>query len=178
MPLVGAADAEAFRVILDRHGDAAFALAYRMCGARVLAEDVTQEAFLSVWRMAGRYDPARGSVRGWTLAIVHHRAVDVLRAKGRQPLMLGEQEPGGPEVASPRRTETDAIANVEADALRLALAELPDEQRQALELAYFGGFSQSEIAEMLGEPLGTVKGRMRLALTKLRERRELWEAAA
>ena len=177
MPLVAAADAEAFRAILDRHGDAAFALAYRMCGSRTLAEEVTQEAFLAVWRSAGRYDPARGSVRGWTLAVVHHRAVDTLRSKGRQPSLLRERDGGHerPELEAPERTEGQAIARVEGESLRRALLELPAEQRQALELAYFGGFSQSEIAAMLDEPLGTIKGRMRLALDKLRDGR--WEAA-
>jgi RNA polymerase sigma-70 factor (ECF subfamily) len=174
MPLVAAADAQAFRAVLDRHGDAAFSLAYRICGSRPLAEDVTQEALLSLWRTARRYDPERGSVRGWTLTIVRSRAIDALRAGARRPPVSG-QAPEEIQVEAPQRTDAQALAGVERTGMRRALGELPAEQRQAIELAYFGGFSQSEIAAMLDEPLGTVKGRMRLGLSKLRE---AWETAA
>ncbi len=178
MPLVAAADAHAFRTILDRHGDAAFSLAYRICGARPLAEDVTQEALLTLWRTARRYDPARGSVRGWILTIARSRAIDALRARGRQPRTALEEEGAGHQrLEAPERTDAEALLRVERGGIQAALGGLPDEQRQAIELAYFGGFSQSEIAAMLQEPLGTIKGRMRLGLHKLREQSHQWEAA-
>jgi RNA polymerase sigma-70 factor (ECF subfamily) len=178
MPLVAAADAQAFRAILDRHGDAAFSLAYRICGARALAEDVTQEALLTLWRSARRYDPTRGSVRGWALTIVRSRAIDALRARGRQPSPALAGDANEPtDVEAPQRTDAEALARLERGSILAALNGLPDEQRQAIELAYFGGFSQSEIAAMLEEPLGTVKGRMRLGLHKLREQSHHWETA-
>jgi RNA polymerase sigma-70 factor (ECF subfamily) len=180
MPLVAGADAQAFRAILERHGDAAFSLAYRVCGTRQLAEDVTQEALLSLWRTASRYDPRRGSVRSWALRIVHNRAVDTLRAAGRQPPRASAAHDDSPaylELEAPQRTDAQAIARVQRSGIQAALRELPEEQRQAIELAYYGGFSQSEIAAMLGEPLGTIKGRMRLGLHKLRDLSHTWETA-
>jgi RNA polymerase sigma-70 factor, ECF subfamily len=175
MDLVAAADPEAFGVILERHGDVAFSLAYRMCGSRAISEDVTQEAFLALWRMAGRYDHTRGSVRSWTLRIVRNRAIDTLRANGRhRSHTAGDVDPDHLDLSTGGDAASQALGSIEAQTLRDALAELPDLQRQAIELAYFGGFTQTEIAEMLHKPLGTVKGRMRLGLHKLRDRcREL-----
>jgi RNA polymerase sigma-70 factor (ECF subfamily) len=180
MPLVAGADASAFAVVLERHGDAAFSLAYRMCGTRALAEDVTQEAFLTAWRKAGRYEAARGSLRTWILTIVHNRAVDMLRGSARHTSKLAGSEDGSEylEVASPERTDAEAIGNVAADAVRDGLDMLPETQRQTIELAYYGGFTQSEIAAMLEQPLGTIKGRMRIGLHKLRDHCQGWEAAA
>jgi RNA polymerase sigma-70 factor (ECF subfamily) len=180
MALAAAGDPDAFEVVLARHSDAAFSLAYRMCGRRVLAEEVTQEGFLTVWRTAGRYDPTRGSVRTWTLSIVRNRAIDTLRANGRSVQVLGgaESEPEQLGARAAEETDVAAIANVRAHAIQRCLAELPDEQRQAIELAYYGGFTQSEIAAMLGEPLGTIKGRMRLGLLRLRGTASGWRAAA
>ena len=158
----------AFEIIFDRHGNAAFSLAYRMCGRRAMAEDVVQEAFLSLWRSGARYDRARGSVRSWVLSTVHNRAIDALRAgvvrEGRNVADDGIAE----RLEAPERTEIEVARRDEAVQIRAALEELPTDQRHVLELAYFGGFSQTEIAEMLAVPLGTVKGRMRLGLTKLR----------
>jgi len=168
MRLVGDGDPRAFELLYDRHGGAAFSLAYRMVGNRSAAEDIIQEAFLAIWRSRLRYDAGRGSVRTWMLGIVHHRAIDALRhnvAHDRRRADLGGVEE---RHEAAERTEVEAARREEARNVRSALDELPDEQRQTLELAYFGGFSQSQIAEMLEMPLGTVKGRMRLGLEKLR----------
>jgi RNA polymerase sigma-70 factor, ECF subfamily len=167
--LVDAKDPAAFEVFYDRHGGAAYSLAHRIVGDRQAAEDVTQEAFLSIWRSSARYDPARGSVRSWTLGVVRNRAIDALRrASGPAPKLdfddavLLESQP------APERTESEAIRRDAAERVRGAVGKLPPEQSQVITLAYFGGFSHSEIASMLGEPLGTIKGRMRLGLEKLR----------
>jgi RNA polymerase sigma-70 factor (ECF subfamily) len=169
MPLIGEKDAGAFEVFYDRHGAAAYSLAYRIVGERAAAEDVTQEAFVSIWRSGARFDRARGSVRSWTLGIVRNRAIDLLRSRSGKAPSLGfddelalEQRPSGDF------TDHEALRRETAREVRGALGELPGEQSKVIELAYFGGFSQSEIAEMLGVPLGTVKGRMRLGLEKIR----------
>jgi RNA polymerase sigma-70 factor (ECF subfamily) len=170
MQLVADGNPRAFELIYDRHGGAAFSLAYRMVGNRVTAEDTTQEAFLSIWRSRVRYDRTRGSVRTWVLGIVHHRAIDALRRGGvhdrRQETIEGAED----RFEAPERTEVEVARRDEAAGVRRALDTLPDDQRRTIELAYFGGFSHTEIAELLDEPVGTVKGRMRLGLDKLRRR--------
>jgi RNA polymerase sigma-70 factor (ECF subfamily) len=163
------ASAEAFAVLYERHAGSAYALAYRMTGTRGSAEDVTQEAFLSVWRSGGRYDPRRGSVRTWILGIVHNRAIDALRRGRVRDFPRATDEGAAERVPSEQRTEVAAVRREEANTVRRALADLPADQLQALELAYFGGFTHTEIAEMLDAPLGTIKGRIRLGLRKLRE---------
>jgi RNA polymerase sigma-70 factor (ECF subfamily) len=173
MQLVQKGEPRAFEVVYDRHGGAAFSLAYRMVGRRGVAEDVLQEAFLSIWRSRLRYDKTRGSVRTWILGIVHNRSVDALRHsmvhdRRREPLDGVEERHEARE-----RTDVEAVRREEARSVRGALEALPTEQRQTIELAYFGGFTHSQIAELLGEPVGTVKGRMRLGLDKMR--RELGE---
>ena len=168
MQLVGEGDPRAFELLYDRHGGAAFSLAYRMVGNRVTAEDITQEGFLSIWRSRLRYDASRGSVRTWVLGIVHNRAIDTLRRgavhERRRETMEGVEE----SHEAPERTDVEAARREEARNVRSALDALPADQRRTIELAYFGGFSHREIAELLGEPIGTVKGRMRLGLDKLR----------
>jgi RNA polymerase sigma-70 factor (ECF subfamily) len=176
MELVAGNDPDAFEVILERHADAAFSLAYRMCATRSLAEDVTQEAFLALWRGGARYDRARGSVRTWALGIVHNRAVDALRRCNVHERRRAGDEGIEDSLEAPERTDAQAIGNAVAGELRGALDELPDEQRQVIELAYFGGFTHIEIASMLDLPLGTIKGRMRLGLHKLRGQLHGWEA--
>jgi RNA polymerase sigma-70 factor, ECF subfamily len=175
MQLVAASDADAFEVVLERHADAAVSLAYRMCGRRSIAEDVAQESFLAMWRSGARYDRTRGSVRTWTLGIVHNRAIDALRQTGvleRRRSDDGLQD----SLEAPERTDDQALINAASHKVRGALDELPSEQRQVIELAYFGGFTHTEIASMLDTPVGTVKGRMRLGLQKLRSQLRGWEA--
>jgi RNA polymerase sigma-70 factor (ECF subfamily) len=169
MPLIGDKDQGAFEVFYDRHGAAAYSLAYRIVGERAGAEDVTQEAFVSIWRSGARYDRTRGSVRSWTLGIVRNRAIDLLRARsGRAPKLGFDDESVLEQRPSGDSTDGEALRRETAQELRGALGGLPGEQSKVIELAYFGGFSQSEIAAMLSVPLGTVKGRMRLGLEKIR----------
>jgi RNA polymerase sigma-70 factor (ECF subfamily) len=170
MQLVQRTEPAAFEVIYDRHASASFSLAYRMCGTRSLAEDIVQEAFLSIWRSGARYDRARGSVRTWILGITHHRAIDVLRRGTVQERFRASDEGIEERLEASELTDVEVARREEAQEVRGALEDLPDDQRRAIELAYFGGFTQSEIAEMLGVPIGTVKGRMRLGLEKMRGR--------
>jgi len=176
MTLVQDGDPRAFEVLYDRHSGAAFSLAYRMVGNRVTAEDVSQEAFLSIWRSRLRYRSDRGSVRTWVLGIVHHRAIDALRRnlvhERRRATAEGLEE----RQEAPELTDVEVARRDEARQVRSAIGTLPSEQSRVVELAYFGGFTHSQIAEMLGTPIGTVKGRMRLGLEKLR--RELVEQVA
>lgn len=167
--LVERQDADAFAVLYDRHGGAAYSLAHRIVGDPAVAEDVTQEAFLSVWRSGARFDATRGSVRSWTLGIVRNRAIDALRRASSPAPKLDLDDEGVLEgQASGALTDAEAIRRETAQRVRGALGELPAEQSQVIGLAYFGGFTHSEIAEILGMPLGTVKGRMRLGLEKIR----------
>ncbi len=168
MELVRDGDTRAFEVIFDRHGGVAFSLAYRMCGRRALAEDIVQEAFLSLWRTGARYDRTRGSVRSWVLSAVHNRAIDAFRRESIREGKTIADDGLAERMESPSRTAEEVERRDEAHRVRGALDLLPADQRRVIELAYFGGFSHSEIAELLGLPAGTVKGRMRLGLAKLR----------
>ena len=169
MPLIGEKDPEAFEVFYDRHGGVAYSLAYRIVGEKGAAEDVTQEAFISVWRSGARFDRARGSVRSWMLSIVRNRAIDALRSRaGKAPKLAFDDDAALEQRPADELTEEEAMQRETATELRGAIGELPGEQSKVIELAYFGGFSQSEISRMLGVPLGTVKGRMRLGLEKIR----------
>jgi RNA polymerase sigma-70 factor, ECF subfamily len=169
MPLVERKDPAAFEIVYDRHGGAAYSLAYRIVGDRLVAEDVTQEAFLSVWRSGARFDRARGSVRTWLLGVVRNRAIDVLRREaGRAPTVSLELDTVPEQESRFEPTDAEALRRETGRAVRGVLADLPEDQMKVVQLAYFGGLSHSEIAEVLGMPLGTVKGRMRLAMEKLR----------
>lgn len=162
-------DEDAFEVIYDRHSPAAYSLAYRMMGASGPAQDAVQEAFLSVWRTSARYDVGRGSLRTWILAVVHNRAVDALRRSTRYESKVVDDEGLDERLAAHDRTDVEVVDREQAREVRQALEALPVEQRRVITLAYFGGFTHTEIAVILGAPVGTIKGRMRLGLEKLRE---------
>ncbi|MDQ3720958.1 MAG: sigma-70 family RNA polymerase sigma factor [Actinomycetota bacterium] len=176
MTLAQEGDPRAFEVLYDRHSGAAFSLAYRMVGNRVAAEDVSQEAFLSIWRSRLRYRSDRGSVRTWVLGIVHHRAIDALRRSLVHERRRTDVEGLEERQEAPELTDVEVARRDEARHVRSAIETLPSEQSRVVQLAYFGGFTHSQIAEMLETPVGTVKGRMRLGLEKLR--RELVEQVA
>lgn len=168
MELVRGGDARAFEVIFDRHSGPAYSLAFRMCGRRAVAEDVVQEAFVSLWRSAARYDEGRGSVRTWVLSTVRNRAIDAFRRGSTREGLNVPDEGIAERLDSGERTEVEVERREQSRTVRNALGDLPADQREVIELAYFGGFSHTEIAELLGLPPGTVKGRMRLGLAKLR----------
>jgi RNA polymerase sigma-70 factor (ECF subfamily) len=175
MQLVQRGDPRAFELVYDRHSGAAFSLAYRMVGRGNVAEDVVQEAFLSIWRSGARYERARGSVRTWVLGIVHHRAIDQLRRSSVHSKRRASDEGLEERLESGERTDVEVARRDEAQAIRTAMESLPPEQSHVIELAYFGGFTHTEIADILETPVGTVKGRMRLGLEKLRNSLRLLE---
>jgi RNA polymerase sigma-70 factor (ECF subfamily) len=168
MQVIQKGDARAFEVLYDRHSSVAFSLAYRMAGTQNAAEDVVQEAFLAIWRSGARYERARGSVRTRILGIVHHRAIDALRRASVHSRRRASDEGIEEMLEAPERTDVESARRDEARTVRGALGTLPAEQVQVIELAYFGGFTHTEIADMLDMPVGTVKGRMRLGLQKMR----------
>jgi RNA polymerase sigma-70 factor (ECF subfamily) len=168
MALVKGGDPRAFELLYDRHSGAAFSLAYRMAGSRGAAEDIAQEAFLSIWRSSLRYRSDRGSVRTWVLGIVHHRAIDALRRNLVHERRRADAEGLEERQEAPELTDVEVARRDEARQVRSAIDSLPAEQSRVIELSYFGGFTHSQIAEMLETPIGTVKGRMRLGLSKLR----------
>ena len=168
MDLVHAGNAQAFEVIFDRHSGPAFSLAFRMCGRQAVAEDVVQDAFISLWRTAARYDRSRGSVRSWVLSVVHNRAIDTFRRSALREGRNVADEGLAERLESDARTEVEAERREQSQAIQRALGTLPADQRQVIELAYFGGFTHTEISELLMLPEGTVKGRIRLAMVKLR----------
>src|SRR4051812_29267275 len=168
MQLVQRGDPRAFELLYDRHGGAAYSLAYRIAGRQAAAEDVVQEALLSIWRNRLRYDQTRGSVRTWILGIVHNRAIDGLRRSSVHDRRRATLEVAEERFEAKERTDVEVARREGARRGRGAVETLPAEQRRTIELAYFGGFSHSQIAEMLHEPVGTVKGRMRLGLEKMR----------
>ena len=175
MQLVRRGNAPAFEVIYERHSRAAFSLAYRVAGSRGVAEDVVQEAFLNIWRSGARYERARGSVRTWVLGIVHHRAIDQLRRSSVHDKRRASDEGLEERLESGERTDNEVARREEAASIRSAMTTLPADQSHVIELAYFGGFTHTEIAEILGAPVGTVKGRMRLGLEKLRNQLRMLE---
>jgi len=168
MQLVRRGQASACELVYERHASAAFSLAYRIVGTRNGAEDVSQEAFLSLWRSGARYDRARGSVRTWVLGIVHNRAIDALRRSMVHDRRRASDEGIEERFEARERTDVEAARREEAGTVRGALSSLPADQSQVIELAYFGGFTHTEIADMLDAPVGTVKGRMRLGLKKMK----------
>ncbi len=168
MPLVEVGDAEALATLYDRHGRAAYSLAYRLMGEKQEAEDVVQEAFVKVWRSAGGYRVGRGSVRTWILSIVHNRGIDQIRSHASRRRTQDKVEASAP-TSEPSEAFSETWKNSQREQVREALNTLPQEQLKILELAYFSGYTHVEIAERLDLPLGTVKGRMRLGLRKIRD---------
>ncbi|MDQ4128002.1 MAG: sigma-70 family RNA polymerase sigma factor [Actinomycetota bacterium] len=165
--LVEQGDAEAFAALYDRHSRAAYSLAYRMMGERQAAEDLAQDAFMKVWRGAGSYRAQRGSVRTWVLSIVHNRGIDQIRSYASRRRTQDRIEASAPR-SEPSEAFAETWRNSQRDQVREALGTLPQEQLKILELAYFSGYTHVEISHLLDIPLGTVKGRMRLGLRKIR----------
>jgi RNA polymerase sigma-70 factor (ECF subfamily) len=153
--------------LYGRYKTMAYSIAYRITNDAAAAEDVVQDAFLGAWRNASRYVEGRGSVKTWLLSIVHHRAIDAIRRR-RPVAELPEREDVPPPALRLPDVWGEVAANLDAAAVRAALAALTDVQREAIELAYFGGLTQVEIAERTETPLGTVKSRMRLGLLAMR----------
>ena len=174
--LVEAADAEAFATLYDRHSRAAFSLAYRMMGERQASEDLTQDAFLKVWRGASSYRAERGSVRTWILSIVHNRGIDQIRSQASRRRTQEKIEASAPP-SQPSEAFAETLRNSQREQVREALNTLPPEQLKILDLAYFSGYTHVEISDLLRLPLGTVKGRMRLGLKKIRDYFESRDAA-
>ena len=178
MVLVEGGEADAFAALYDRHCRLAYSVAHKLTGEKQAAEDLTQDAFIKVWRSAERYRPQRGSVRTWILSVVRNQSIDQLRAKATRRRMQEKVE-----ASAPRSEPSEAFAQVWHEArlgrVREALDALPHFQQQVLELAHFSDLTHMEIAKRLGLPLGTVKGRMRLGLVKLRNNSsELRDVAA
>jgi RNA polymerase sigma-70 factor (ECF subfamily) len=170
--LVGKADPEALAVLYQRHGTACYRLAFRVTANQVLAEDAVQEAYTGLWRDPAAYQPGQGSVRAWLLGLARHKAVDAVRretAQQRRQDAHAVQKALDPP-AAPDPAAAAAWAGIRAEKVRAALAELPEPQRHALALAYFGGYTQREIAKLTGVPLGTVKTRMFAAMRRLQIR--------
>ncbi len=164
--LVARSEEVALAELYDRHSRVAYGLALRVLRDEALAEDAVQEAFLAVWRGAGRFIPERAKASTWILTLVHRRAVDLVRREQRR---RAEPLTESHDVGSEGSAADDAWLRLERERVQAALRRLPDTQREAIELAYYGGFTQSELAERLGEPLGTIKSRMFTGLAHLRE---------
>ena len=167
MDRLAGGDLGALDLLYEQYGAMAFSIAYRITGDRSAAEDVVQDAFLGAWRNAGRYAGARGSVRTWLLSIVHHRAIDAIRRR-RPTVELPDSEAILPDTLTLPDAWGDVELRLDREAVQVALTRISEVQREAIELAYFGGLTQTEIAERTGVPLGTVKGRLRLGLQGMR----------
>jgi RNA polymerase sigma-70 factor (ECF subfamily) len=163
--LVARSDDAALAELYDRFGRVAYGLALRVLRDAALAQDAVQEAFLTAWRTAPSFDPRRAKASTWLLTLVHRRAVDVVRREERRRADPIDVAP----VAVGEATDEEAWVRERRREVQAALAQLPADQREALELAYYGGLSQSELAERLGVPLGTIKSRMFAGLAKLRD---------
>ncbi|MGH3073174.1 MAG: sigma-70 family RNA polymerase sigma factor [Gaiellaceae bacterium] len=163
--LIARSDETALAELYDRIGGTAYGLAYRVLRDEALAEDAVQEAFLGLWRSAGSFMPERAKASTWILTLVHRRAVDLVRREQRR---RSEPLESAPEPAEGSAEEA-AWLRLDRERVQAALAQLPDQQREAIELAYYGGYTQSELAERLGQPLGTIKSRMFAGMSRLRE---------
>jgi RNA polymerase sigma-70 factor (ECF subfamily) len=166
LALVARSEEPALAEIYDRFGSVAYGLALRVLRDEGHAQDAVQDAFLTVWRTARTFKPERGAARTWILTLVHRRAVDLVRREQRR---RSDPLESAPEPVATEQTDQLAWLRFERERVQAALRQIPDQQREALELAYYGGFSQSQLAERLGEPLGTIKSRMHTGLARLRE---------
>src|SRR4051812_8845570 len=164
--LAARSEQTALAELYDRYGRPAYGLALRILRDESLAEDAVQEAFLALWRTASRFVPEKGKASTWILTLVHRRAVDTVRREQRRRADTLEQ---AAEPATGSGVDEEAWLRPQRERVQSALRQLPDQQREALELAYYGGFTQSELAERLGQPLGTIKSRMFMGLSRLRE---------
>jgi RNA polymerase sigma-70 factor, ECF subfamily len=173
--LVEKDDPEALATLYDRHSRSAYSLAYRMMGERQAAEDLIQEVFLKVWRAAESYRSERGTVRTWILSIIRNRSIDQLRSTASRRRTQEKLEASAPR-SQPSEAFAETWRNSRRDHIFQAMKALPPEQSKILELVYFSGYTHVEIAGLLNIPLGTVKGRLRLGLEKMRGSL-LWEAA-
>ena len=157
----------ALGTLYDRYGKTAYSLAYRILGDVHAAEDAVQEAFINIWRRAGSFSAARGTARTWIMAVVHHRSIDIGRKRrGITPRELPLELERLPE--DPSDTWTEVSNTLDRELLKECLERIPDDQGEAIQMAYFDGYTQREIAELKGIPLGTVKGRIRIGMDKLR----------
>lgn len=159
---------EAVATLYDRYGGMAYGLAFRITSDATAAEDAVQDAFVSLWKQAPRFDAARGQVRSWLMTIVHHKAVDIVRRRANRPERPLPDGPGD-FVATYGRPEELAESVMDAEAVREAVRLVPEEQRKTIEMAYFRGMTHVEISDEMGVPLGTVKSRLRIGLEKMRE---------
>jgi len=166
--LIASHDAAALEELYDRHGGACYGLARRVVTDEQLAQDVVQEVFLAIWRGAATYDGSRGTLSTWLYSLTHHKSVDAVRRSQRHSGRRASEDALITEADPSPAVDEQALASVRRDQVRAALADLPEPQRRALMLAYFGGYSQSEIAALTGIPLGTVKTRTLAALRRLR----------
>jgi RNA polymerase sigma-70 factor (ECF subfamily) len=164
---LAAGEVDALARLYDRYGSLAYSVALRVLGDPGKAEDVVQDAFLKLWHSAARFDSHRGSLRTWVITAVRNRSIDYLRGRSAHERQEREIPVETESTGAGSDPWCEVAASIERDLIREALGNLPPEQRQAVELAYFGGYSHREIAEMIHVPLSTVKGRMRLALEKL-----------
>jgi len=165
---IAGGDADALGELYDRYGRVAFGVLYRMLPGPEAAEEVAQDAFHSVWRQARSYRAERGSVRTWLLAICRNAAIDWRRTRGKR-LEREVTIEAAAELLSDAKVDERVVARLRAEHVRAVVGRLPREQREVLALAFWGGYSQSEIAARTDTPLGTVKSRVRLAMNKLRE---------
>jgi RNA polymerase sigma-70 factor, ECF subfamily len=163
---VARADEDALAELYDRYGRVAYGLALRILRDPSLAEDAVQEGFVAVWRSAASFRADRAKPSTWILTLVHRRAVDTVRREQRRRADNLDQ---APEPAASAGPDEEAWLRLQRERVQAALRQLPDQQREAIELAYYGGFTQSELAERLGQPLGTIKSRMFMGLSRLRE---------
>ncbi len=165
---IRAGQVEALGLLYDRHAGVALATALRVVGKRDEAEDAVQDAFVAVWQKIDRYDAARGSLRGWIMTIVRNRAIDRVRAR-RTSVDIDDADERSLLRTGPNPTWEDTLSRASSNEVRAAMAALPDDQRRAVEMAYFEGYTYREVAQLTGVPVGTANGRLRLALAKLRD---------